>query len=281
MLCQQATLIVGGCASMDALFGNRDLVLAGLQTRSPHLTIPFCLSSTFVKRNKIGIKNFSVSSFSQNSVPFEKVAKPHKGTYPALKEWAPIVSALEDGSQTIVVRKGGIREPLFVPREKTFLLFPTSFHTNLELLSPEAQERYNHDVTFDVKDFSDLEFRCLAEVTGVWTTYDPCVLEATSEFHVYGKGFLDKRLRWRADQPLTLMELRLWQLKESALRIKNAESFYGCFSWLDIPVESVDEISFGKAVVDDSEFARRQVACRRCLAQLKDVKELGNYEIKG
>jgi len=35
---------------------------------------------------------------------------------PALKEWDVSVAALHDGEQTVLLRKGGIKEPTFVPR---------------------------------------------------------------------------------------------------------------------------------------------------------------------
>lgn len=42
----------------------------------------------------------------------------------------------------VLFRKGGIKEPSFTPEATTFLLFPTSFHTNQQLLKPEVAERY-------------------------------------------------------------------------------------------------------------------------------------------
>ena len=55
------------------------------------------------------------------------------GTLPALKEWAPTCAAIAAGQQTILLRKGGIKEPMFKPIARDFLLFPTSFHTDAEV----------------------------------------------------------------------------------------------------------------------------------------------------
>lgn len=41
-----------------------------------------------------------------------------------------------------LLRKGGIKEPVFRPPGRRFLLFPTSFHTNTDLLKPGVAERY-------------------------------------------------------------------------------------------------------------------------------------------
>jgi hypothetical protein len=61
----------------------------------------------------------------------------------ALKEWAPLCEALGTGDQMIVVRKGGIREKAFRPAASKFLLFPTGFHTDAELLRADARDKYD------------------------------------------------------------------------------------------------------------------------------------------
>ena len=45
----------------------------------------------------------------------------------ALKEWATIVTALENGEQTVILRKGGILETAsgFKIEARKFFLFPT------------------------------------------------------------------------------------------------------------------------------------------------------------
>jgi len=45
----------------------------------------------------------------------------------ALKEWATVVNALENGDQTVLLRKGGILEDSsgFVVESEKFFLFPT------------------------------------------------------------------------------------------------------------------------------------------------------------
>ncbi|MGI0041714.1 MAG: DUF1802 family protein, partial [Nitrosopumilaceae archaeon] len=48
----------------------------------------------------------------------------------ALKEWATVVKALENGNQTVLLRKGGILETDsgFNVESKKFLLYPTFEH---------------------------------------------------------------------------------------------------------------------------------------------------------
>jgi hypothetical protein len=42
----------------------------------------------------------------------------------------------------VLLRKGGIREPTFTPKAQQFLLFPTAFHSEAQLLKPGIAERY-------------------------------------------------------------------------------------------------------------------------------------------
>ena len=61
----------------------------------------------------------------------------------ALKEWAALVAAIGEGKQTILLRKGGIREGPFEPVSSSFYLFPTSFHSEGSLLKPSAEQAYS------------------------------------------------------------------------------------------------------------------------------------------
>ena len=61
----------------------------------------------------------------------------------AFKEWAVIVEALGCGEQSLILRKGGIREGRggFQVEHPEFLLFPTRFHQQAESVQPGAVDR--------------------------------------------------------------------------------------------------------------------------------------------
>ena len=132
---------------------------------------------------------------------------------PALKEWAPVGQALCNGDQTVLLRKGGIKEPLFTPQSSSFLIFPTAFHTHQNMLKPGGliQTRYGADCLLDPKQQSYLAFDCVATLTGCWKTTDPKVLLALDALHIVGPEFLEARLRWKPTQPLTIMEVRAYR----------------------------------------------------------------------
>jgi hypothetical protein len=130
---------------------------------------------------------------------------------PALKEWAPLVAAVRQGDQTVLFRKGGIREPTFVPRAPNFLLFPTAYHTESSLLKPDARLVYEQDCRYDPRSENVLAFSCAVKTTGLWNTTCGDVLSALGPLHICGPEFLNKRLKWRPSQSLTVMQVRAYR----------------------------------------------------------------------
>ena len=59
-----------------------------------------------------------------------------------LKEWATVVKALEQGKQTVILRKGGILETAsgFNVESKKFFLFPTWEHQETKHVKPEFHD---------------------------------------------------------------------------------------------------------------------------------------------
>ena len=62
-----------------------------------------------------------------------------------LKEWATVVKALENGKQTVILRKGGILETAsgFEIESKKFLLFPTWEHQEIKHVKSEYHDFLN------------------------------------------------------------------------------------------------------------------------------------------
>ena len=232
-------------------------------------------------------------------------------TAPALKEWAPIIEALGHGDQTVLLRKGGIREPTFTPRAGTFLLFPTSFHTEQTLLKPAAQEKYREACGFDPKAQPQLQFPWAAQLTGAWATDDAgALLSALDPLHIYSPDFLEGRMRWRPTQPVTVLELRVLRcvpafstrLEPASRRrplcpctahahclppkifcrltepviVDPQEEFWGCFSWVDVPVPApLDALAAeAVAVLAADAFVAKQRLCRERLAGVEGLRKV-------
>ena len=161
----------------------------------------------------------------------------------------------------------------------------------MQLLKPEARERYAAEVRYDPHAHPQLSFPTAATVTGAWTTFDPAVLALLDALHVWAPGFLENRLRWRERQPITVLELRARRLAPP-LVLPPQEHFWGCFSWVDLgsqqqhpqqaqhpqqeqPQQQQQTIlTAGTPALDDAAFAARQRLCREQLGQLPDLREL-------
>eukprot|EP01025_Chloroclados_australasicus_P015345 TRINITY_DN17342_c0_g5_i2.p1 TRINITY_DN17342_c0_g5~~TRINITY_DN17342_c0_g5_i2.p1 ORF type:complete len:210 (-),score=13.63 TRINITY_DN17342_c0_g5_i2:1055-1684(-) len=150
-------------------------------------------------------------------------------SYKALKELAIVCAALKSGDQTIIFRKGGIKESSFAYESQQFLLFPTAFHENQSLWKPRYFEKFQQWESYDPKRLEQLQFETYCKVTGAWTVFDEGVFNLLDKFHICTTAFAEQRLKWRQKQPMTIMELRCQQIEP--ISIPSQEKFFGCFSW--------------------------------------------------
>jgi hypothetical protein len=119
----------------DLITPQRDLGVSTMQLVSPGRLSgdrpPSALSASVVHRRTCHRR-------SRRAAPVQAAqCGGGSGFLPALKEWAPTCAAISTGEQTILLRKGGIKEPTFKPVSRDFLLFPTSFHTDAEVCTAE------------------------------------------------------------------------------------------------------------------------------------------------
>lgn len=194
---------------------------------------------------------------------------------PALKEWAVTCAALSTGSQTVVLRKGGISEKGFTIPAARFLLFPTSFHSGSSLIQPGAASKFAQELKFEPKKEPILRIDTIARISGAWTTSDPEVVKALAAFHIWTPDYLVKRLRWRQQQPITVLRLRCRKLQQP-LEFRNLPELWGCFSWVSIPSRiGIDALwQSGTPVLSDSHDVSQQLELLGALDQLEGVSEI-------
>ncbi len=159
-----------------------------------------------------------------------------KETFPsrsakALKEWSAVCRAMAAGSQTVLLRAGGIDDPAgkFGFPANAFWLFPTRHH--------EAAARLVGWAT----DFA-IEAGCaggpamidlLAVVEEVCWLDDEHLLEGLAPLHVLAADVVRQRFAYR--QPgITAALIRVWRRQEPHL-IEETPEMTGCRSWLDLP----------------------------------------------
>ena len=154
----------------------------------------------------------------------------------ALKEWGAVVHALLDGRQTVLLRKGGIRERRFDIARDRFVLFPTVAHAHAERV------RDGHaDVLAAGGDDIDEEagtfvVRAGVELVDVVGTDDVEALAALTDLHIWRPEHIEERLAFRPRHQLQVLVVRGVALPRP-VTLERVPKYAGCSSWVDLPVE--------------------------------------------
>ncbi len=176
----------------------------------------------------------------------------------ALKEWATVVKALENGNQTVLLRKGGILETAsgFNLEAKKFALFSTYEHQdNASLKSPyfgylaDARENKPKDgfnritsvaEVIDEKDIASME-----------------KIEELSPFHIWSDNYIVERMNWLPEKPMKAIFLKVFTIPARDLPL--LPEYQGCKSWIELNVN----VESGKPVLKEAELQQKLSEFRR------------------
>jgi hypothetical protein len=174
----------------------------------------------------------------------------------ALKEWATVCRALEQGRQSLLLRKGGILEAIggFEVEHRQFLLFPTYLHQNREMLKPDAQE----GVEPRTEEPAQITLSLAGEVTDIIQLKSRGQMDATDSEHVWTPPLIDMRFNYRPKNPLYLLLVRAYRLA-NPVTVENTPAYAGCKSW--VPLEQMIETAGAVPVLSDADYAdvRRRI----------------------
>jgi len=153
---------------------------------------------------------------------------------PAFKEWAIVVDALARGEQTFILRKGGIHEGRggFKMEHSEFVLFPTLYHQQRDLVIPSAQARYDEIASY-FPDPGILRVEYWAEVV------EYCRLEKFEKVrslagqHVWREDLLAERFEWGREQSIFAISVRVHRL-QTRLELPMLAEYGGCKSWVSL-----------------------------------------------
>lgn len=179
----------------------------------------------------------------------------------ALKEWATVVKALEDGNQTVLLRKGGIMETAsgFTLESKKFFLFPTYEHQESKHLKPQFQNYLD-----EVKKNPPKEgFNKITSWAEVLEELDVSVEEKImqlSSFHVLSDSYIQDRIKWKPEKPMKVLFLKVFKIPELVIPLKS--EFHGCKSWIEIN----EQMPSGKPVLSYATLASKLSEFRRVLS---------------
>lgn len=176
----------------------------------------------------------------------------------ALKEWATVVKALENGNQTVLLRKGGILETAsgFIVDAKKFVLFPTYEHQdNASLKSQywgylaDARENKPKDGYNTITSLAQVLEEC--DISSMET------LEQLSEFHIWSDPYIVERMNWMPEKPMKAVFLKVSKI--TPVQIPVLSEYQGCKSWIELNVNAEAE----KAVLSETELQQKLSEFRR------------------
>jgi len=171
----------------------------------------------------------------------------------ALKEWAIVCKALEDGKQMLLLRKGGIMEYRkgFEVKHNEFLLYPTFEHQSVESIKAdykeklneiiEEQNKYNNNkkIDKDNKNFNTASnniIKLLAKVEDVIEISDKLILSELRDYHIWSDEYVTMRMNYNPSKPMSILLLRIYKLRKPLIVDIN-DTWAGCKSWIDIETD--------------------------------------------
>lgn len=181
-------------------------------------------------------------------------------TMSALKEWAIVCKGLEEGRQTILLRKGGIMERKhgFELRHNDFYMFPTYEHQSRDLLQQEYADKF--ETILQDKPLDDLNTIYLyARVIFITETFSRKMLHDLRDFHIWNEKYVNARMDYNPEKPLSIILLRVYRLNK-ALNVALSPQQAGCRSWIDFQSLSTEDFqdNIGKPVLGNDIFQERQ-----------------------
>jgi hypothetical protein len=181
-------------------------------------------------------------------------------TISALKEWAIVCKVLEEGRQTILLRKGGImeRKQGFELRHNDFYMFPTYEHQTRDLLQQEYADKF--DAVLRDKPLDDLNrIELYAKVISITETFNREMLQDLRDFHIWNEKYVNARMDYNPQKPLSIMLLRVYRLN-TAINVTLTPQQAGCRSWIDFQSRSTNDYqgNIGNPILSDDVFQERQ-----------------------
>ena len=180
----------------------------------------------------------------------------------ALKEWAAVCAELAAGRQTILLRKGGIREASrgFAIAHREFFLFPTYVHENDEDLVETARRALPEVVRrAPLAGQLRLELYAVVEAALAVPALEP--LRRLEGHHVLAWPAVERRFHYRRPG-LHVIALRVYHLSQP-LVIPTLFQYDGCRSW--VRLESELPVTAVRPVLDDPSFRMRMATLHEAL----------------
>jgi hypothetical protein len=190
----------------------------------------------------------------------------------AFKEWGIVVDALGSGEQILILRKGGVSEGRrgFQVDYSEFLLYPTHFHEQRNLVTAGAQERFDQ-LALSHPEAEHVRLEYVAHVVS-WRRIESLeTAERLRGQHIWRDEVIAQRFEWGNDQNIYALAVRVFRLPQP-IALPVLPGFSGCKSWIDLEQEIDTEGA--KPVLDKEAFNEKLNQCHAAL----DWEELAGEE---
>ncbi|KAA2282960.1 DUF1802 family protein [Candidatus Nitrosocosmicus agrestis] len=203
--------------------------------------------------------------------------QPENDFFGALKEWAIVCKAIEEGDQVLLFRKGGIMEfrKGFELKFKNFFLFPTFEHQTKESVRPEYQtaldqlERENNasNNNADVSNSSSnniTEISSFVEITYFKEVPSLDSLKELEQFQIWTEDYLKMRFNYNPKKPLYMLLLRAYKLNKP-IQMVNKPQWVGCKSWIQIDSHDQDLSAYFEHNLPNNPFDYLRSISKPCI----------------
>jgi hypothetical protein len=186
------------------------------------------------------------SDQSATEVSKERI-KAIEATAAALKEWAVVCKALEEGRQVILLRKGGIMEYRqgFVIKHSDFFLYPTFEHQSKECLQADYVNNLDKVLQNAPRNNTNRITSCAAVVL-VKEITNKSILGQLEKYHIWNDQYINVRFSYNPRRPLNVVVLRVYKLN-NPLEVDVKPELTGCKSWIPVQLLLSDTKLQGRA----------------------------------
>ncbi len=163
----------------------------------------------------------------------------------ALKEWAIVCKALEEGRQILLLRKGGIMEYRqgFEIKHNKFLLFPTFEHQSKEYIQPDyinnldiILQHHLNTPCHPTANSGRNKITSYARVIDVKEVNDKSILRKLEKYHIWNDRYVNLRMDYNPKKPISVLLLRVYKMN-NPLEVDIKREWAGCRSWVSIEFE--------------------------------------------
>lgn len=167
----------------------------------------------------------------------------------ALKEWAVVCRALEEGRQVLILRKGGILEYRqgFEVKHDKFLLFPTFEHQLKDHLQSDYAGRLDQ-ILKDQPATGNNKMTAYAQAVEVKEVSDRAAIKSLEKYHIWNESYVNARMDYNPKKPMSVILLRVFKLAQPIM-VDSKPEWAGCKSWIPLDMDAK-----GTPVLGDLQF---------------------------